>query len=1116
MKFGVIITILLQFVSLKVIGQNGDIKFTEIKGIANKPIGKIRNITQDHYGYIWFSGEGERCIYRYDGNRLIAFKHDMTNPNSLGGVSINVIFADDSGLIWIGMGEGMDQFNPSTGTFKHFINQPSDSSSLSSGAVNAIIKDRRGSLWIGTSNGLDRFDEKAGKFIHYRNEAGNSKSLSDNFVWNIYEDRQGIIWVATGFPFFKKNPQGGGLNKLNPNGTFTIYKHDPKDAHSLTSNYVRALYEDSRGNFWVGTSGDGLHTMDRKTGKFERHLYNPLKPDQLSRPQLKKEEFANNNDQVTFIIEDSTGFIWIGSMFSGINRYDTLSKKIMHFEASHGFPDSSAWNAFVAKDGLVWLSTQSDKLYWAGPFLPHLNGVKLGVKVSSIMEDKQGDVWVGTNAIGLLQYDQQLKLVNHYKNNKANQFSFFNDKISSLDQYNQDSIWLGTTEGAVIFNTKAKKFSRFDLGFEVADHVGGVFDIEKDKEGVLWISTGNGIAAYNEKNGDIKRYLPDHSDTGAIGSKRITGFLEDRSGEIWVGCVNGGVSRLIRKTDRFRHYLPQMNGICIFQDKRGTIWAGTSRGLYRYKREEDCFLPFFDYQSDLSIAYVYGITEDDSSNLWIATHTLILKIDSDRKKTTVFGSKFGVVFPAPNAIYKTSKGIILIGHEEGFYAFNPKDLDKFIVPSKVFITDLYINSISVFPGEKSPLKKPTEELEDLVLNYNQNTINFNFTILNFNEPEHVKYYTILEKYDDTWREVIGEKTSYYFNIPPGKYVYKIKAFTSEGEKIEKQISIEILPPWWQRWWAYILYGVVLILAIWSFLKWRTSALNMEKINLEKKVAARTLELKNEKEIVESTLLELKATQAQLIQSEKMASLGELTAGIAHEIQNPLNFVNNFSELNSELIDELEEERKKESRDFDNEDNILKTIRKNEQKINHHGKRAEAIVKGMLEHSRTSSGEKKLSDINALADEYLRLAYHGFRAKDKFFNAGLNSSFDETIGNISVVPQDIGRVLLNLYNNAFYAVNERQKQQGDNYEPTVIVKTKDVNNKIEITVSDNGNGIPQKIVDKIFQPFFTTKPTGEGTGLGLSLSYDIIKAHGGEIRVESTQGEGTVFFIELPV
>ena len=274
-------------------------------------------------------------------------------------------------------------------------------------------------------------------------------------------------------------------------------------------------------------------------------------------------------------------------------------------------------------------------------------------------------------------------------------------------------------------------------------------------------------------------------------------------------------------------------------------------------------------------------------------------------------------------------------------------------------------------------------------------------------------------------------------------------------------------------------------------------------------------LKKQKSEIESTLAELKNTQAQLIQAEKMASLGELTAGIAHEIQNPLNFVNNFSEVNNELIEELKTE--KQNLNAEAQDEILQDIFSNNEKIAHHGKRADAIVKSMLLHSRKNNGQKEPTDINALCDEYLRLSYHGLRAKDKSFNADFDTNFDATIGPVNIVPQDIGRVLLNLFNNAFYAVNEKEKLSTSNYQPVINVETKKLNNAVEIRVADNGNGIPQNVLDKIFQPFFTTKPTGEGTGLGLSMSYDIItKGHKGTITADTKQGEGTTFIIRLPI
>lgn len=272
--------------------------------------------------------------------------------------------------------------------------------------------------------------------------------------------------------------------------------------------------------------------------------------------------------------------------------------------------------------------------------------------------------------------------------------------------------------------------------------------------------------------------------------------------------------------------------------------------------------------------------------------------------------------------------------------------------------------------------------------------------------------------------------------------------------------------------------------------------------------------------IEQAYDDLKATQQQLIHAEKMASLGELTAGIAHEIQNPLNFVNNFSEVNNELVDELNEQLA--AGNISEAKTIAGDIKQNEEKISHHGKRADAIVKGMLQHSRSSSGQKESTDLNALVEEYARLAYHGWRAKDKInpvddetLNVAMKTDFDKTIGQVSLIPGDFGRVLLNLLNNAFYVVSEKRNMQVKGYEPFITISTKKMGNKIEMRVSDNGNGIPKDVLEKIFQPFFTTKPTGQGTGLGLSLSYDIIKAHGGELKVETKEGEGTSFIVIIP-
>jgi len=372
--------------------------------------------------------------------------------------------------------------------------------------------------------------------------------------------------------------------------------------------------------------------------------------------------------------------------------------------------------------------------------------------------------------------------------------------------------------------------------------------------------------------------------------------------------------------------------------------------------------------------------------------------------------------------------------------------------------------------------------------------------------EHYKLYTI---YRDS---LIKEETEKKELQAKMQYEFDKKQAIAKAEQDKKDAEQQRIKNM-QYFTIAALAFLLLAILLFAFIQWRN--------NKQKKKANALLQQQKEK--VEDTLTELKSTQSQLIQAEKMASLGELTAGIAHEIQNPLNFVNNFSEVNKELLIEMKGEIQRGN--IGEVTSIANDVIDNEEKIIHHGKRADAIVKGMLQHSRSSAGVKEPTDINALCDEYLRLSYHGLRAKNKSFNADFKTDFDESIGEIKIVPQDIGRVLLNLYNNAFYAVTEKAKSHqplkgSKEYEPTVTVSTRSVKFPsgglgVELTVKDNGNGIPQKVIDKIFQPFFTTKPTGQGTGLGLSLSYDIVKVHGGEIKVKTKEGEGSEFIIQLP-
>jgi ligand-binding sensor domain-containing protein len=995
-KLTIIAILFFQLLPLIGITQTNDLKFNLIEGPNGKPLGNITAITQDPHGYMWFSGQGAHCLYRYDGNRMISFRHDDANPNSLGGTNLETVYADDSGMIWVGFGEAsLDQFNPVTGIFKHYHHVPNDPGSLSIGHVDVILKDHQGTLWVGTHLGLDRLDEKTGKFIHYRNEPGNPQSLSSNAVRAIYEDHRGVLWIGTGL--FWENNNEGGLNRFDRNtGTFTRYLSDPKNSHSLINNKVRAIFEDSRGTFWVGTAGDGLHTMDRSTGSFERHLYNPAKPDGLSRSKLKPDGY----DHITFINEDSTGAIWIGTHSAGINRYDPVTKKITHYQSGNGFPDSTCWNGFISHDGVLWISTQnSGLLYRVDPFHKSIYSIPTINRALSFLEDRKGYLWVGTGGNGLLKYDQHRNLIKQYKNDPSNPFSLTDNRVLSLFQNQEEIIWVGTLNGVRILNTVTQQFSRIPNGLNLKDSAdNGFATIFQDEQGLMWFGRdGPGLISYNPKNSSFKYFYSDAEDSSSISTNYITTILEDRSGVLWVGGYEeGGINRLNRETGSFKHYMAGLGIFNLYEDSGGSLWVGTEKGLFRYNQNEDRFTGYFDPLAEINSFDIKGIIEDNSKYLWLKSVSAIIKLNPITKETFIYGSSFGI---SPNSMgsnggmYKNKQGQIYIGYNKGFYTFSPDEL-AVKTDFKIIITDLFINTLAVLPGKGSLLQKPVEEISDLNLKYNQNNIAFNFAAIDYREPETIKYFTMLEGYDNTWREAKAEKSSYYFNLSRGKYIYRIKALNSDGTKAEKVITIHINPPWWETWWAYTLYALLFIVAVWTFIKWRTIALKKEKIILEEKVAERTKELKEKKEIVESTLTELKSTQAQLIQSEKMASLGELTAGIAHEIQNPLNFVNNFSEVNKELIAELKTEVQKGN--LEEVNLIADDIEANEEKINHHGKRADAIVKGMLQHSRSSSGVKEPTDINALADEYLRLAYHGLRAKDKSFNSAFKTDFDTNL------------------------------------------------------------------------------------------------------------------------
>ncbi len=1090
----------------------------------------VTSITQDNQGYMWFSGNG---IHRYDGLKMVTYRNDPLNPNTLGDNSVESLFADNDNQLWIGtQSAGFDCFDILKKTFTHYRHQPGNDNSVTTGMVTSFAQDHEGNIWVGTHGGLDRFDPKTKKFAHYKYNAADTTSLYGNIVRTVYVDRQGVVWVGTGSPFHDDEALNGkenGLSRYNKKtNTFTRFLHRDDDPTSLADSHVRSIYEDSHGNFWVGTAGDGLQTFDRLTGRFTRYPYDPVK---LSRPQLGQ-RLVWVDDHITFIKEDGAGKLWIGTMQGGLTQYDPATKSMIRYGAGNDtskvFPDKSGWAAYLSRDGIFWISTWEAGLYYVKPNETTFPYYRIGSHIDGMYEEKNGECWVCTHG-GIVKLDARKNMVKRYPINLTPRAANY-ENIHDFLRDRSGIFWIATEDGLVNFNPATEKTEIYTHSDGNKNTLSGsvVNSLFEDHKGDLWVGTFmTGLNKLDRKTGKFIHFS-DSAANGEGANKNTTiTIAEEKNHQLWFGTYDG-VNKLNEATGENKYYLKGLTISGLYVSSDNTLWVGAPEGLYKYNAARDSFSLVRDPSSGTTFKNVNAIFEDELKRLCINTSAGLYRFDRKFDNSNAFEIGYGLKNIVRAGPVQASRGRkIFFSNALGFYEVSPGEVSGNFTPASIACTDFRLGEQSMVTTNNSILPDGLSPGKTIYLSYKQNVFSFDFDVLHFNNPASNQCIYKLENYDDKWRPTGTVRSAYYFNVPPGHYTFRVKGSNSNGIWVEKAIAIVISPPWWRTWWAYTIFAIAFLLAIWGIITYRSRQLLGENRRLEEKVTQRTDQLKR-------SLEDLKSTQAQLIQSEKMASLGQLTAGIAHEIQNPLNFVNNFSEVNGELLEEMKRETEKGKRELggemekgkrEKESELLQDVYNNNEKINFHGKRAEAIVKNMLEHSRQGTGEKQATDINALADEYLKIAYNSIWAKDKEpvaagFNVKVKTEFDRSVGKIDVVAQDIGRVLLNLYNNAFYAMREKvvngaKQSAPGGYEPVITVATKREGNSVIITVRDNGNGIPPQIVDKIFQPFFTTKPAGQGTGLGLSLAYDIVRAHGGEIRVQSNEGEGTEFIVEIP-
>lgn len=1058
----------------------------------------VLDLALDQNGKLWIAGVG--FFGSFDGTTFTPYHSFET-----GSLLINDLFIDSKGLIWIISADGVFTFDGEL--FTKIPLGDKERRLVGSG----VLEDSWGSIWIGTNQGIFQIE---GETITNHGEAGEFRcrlftTPEGRIIFsgekNLYIETQqhlpipqipehaeihfvskeGVIW----FSYLKER-----IRKVAKLERDQVEVFGEAEGISPTE-FIREITADRSGKIWITGSENIYQFADSKVIKIPNQEYGIAFPGSM--------------------LEDEFGNFWIGSN-SGLHKLSLAYQNLLESPLQKDGKETILSDIAIDSKGSRWASSSRNKLIlyqekqalvWD---LEPIMGQLLVIMISLDVEDNLWILTSGPVSQGkLIRFDGT-----HFYTYDPKEFLHL-DLIMQIGQGPFGSLAFSGEGGITFFD--GKKFSHFGPKQGYPQHATGYL---VDSNGINWIGTSDNGAVGVKEDSILHIGVVE-----GLGNMYVNEIEEDPYGNLWI-ANDGGLSKFDGQTLTNYGLLDGIGavvGTIARSEKDSIMWFGSSLGLSKvhYNDLDSSQIEFTTYSKSNgfelvpNLILINAVIEVDSMGLWASDLTKgIVRFDP-----TTLEDKKPPVLEIKNIRVNNSPVVwSLIHGKEG------DELDRKKIRNESFLKfgkelgfrDFWIQ-LDEFGGiEFDSLSKFGNIPINLILPYSSNTLTFEFSTISPSFGKHNKYRYFLEGFNRRWSPFSSLGEVNFSNIPEGEYTLQLEALTSYGAINKLSYTFQVLPPWYRSWWAYLIY----FFAFAAIVRWIYSFQKKRLITREKE-KAREKELAQAKEI-EKAYTELKSTQAQLIQSEKMASLGELTAGIAHEIQNPLNFVNNFSEVSNELLDEMNEELTK--GDLDEVKTIASELKENLSKINHHGKRAGSIVKGMLEHSRKSDGKKELTDINRLADESLRLSFHGLRAKDKEFQSSFKLDLDPDLPEIEVIPQDIGRVLLNLINNAFYACAERSrstgngkaKNSGEDYQPKVIVSTRKTESGIELSVADNGSGIPDSIKEKIFQPFFTTKPTGQGTGLGLSLSYDIVKAHGGRIEVKSEANQGTEFIIYFPI
>lgn len=1143
------ITLVFSMIVFAVLAQMRETRFRKFSVQEGLSQSVVTAIFQDSQGFMWFGTQDG--LNRYDGYSFLHFKHNDTVNTSISGNYIRCIYEDSDGFLWIGTAEnGLNRYSQADQSFNQYsIDNKKSERDLESTIlcimedhnkqlwvgtsegllkfypqkntfeklpldiifdfkasenIKTLFEDAQKQLWIGTDNGLVCFNSNRDKITVYNTETSKGK-LVDNDIHEIFEAEKNILLIGTS--------NGLSIFDLSEMDFVQSYKGLNSEKH-LTFNEVGAIAKDKRGTLWIGTFGNGLFNYNLKTKKLKRYFASPGKNKTLS------------NDYVLSLYIDKSGLLWIGTYGGGIDLLELLKIEFNNISKANkgtsGLANNDVYAITQSRGGYLWFGTANGLSIYqpqTNTFttVKHENDDNQSLSsniIYSLLRDFDNNIWIGTDGGGLNKVQLNEKLpeklcFQHYRENDSDSASICSDQIFCLFQNRNDSlIWAGTDNGIAVIKPNGKmtlKFSYIENDSTTLSN-NSVQAIKQTGDGTIFVATYNGLNEYIPERKEFKR----HENPNGRSSNTVYSICED---------------------------------------KNKLIWLGTDNGLYNFDKKNETFKRFTK-EDGMPDNVIYGIIADDENNLWLSTNKGLSRMIGQHKQVEYtfinYNTNNWLSCNAFNigAYYKNSDGMIFFGCDNGVTVFHPDNVKGNYYQPPVIITDfqLFFEPVRISKDYTTPLTKNIEVTKSIVLTAKQNVLSFGFTALNFIQSEKNEYAYMMEGFDDKWRYIQDRRNATYTNLDPGKYTFRVKASNNNGIWNEQgtSISIEILPPFYKKWWFYLIIAAGAIIFIILLIHLRTKGLaKMQKI-LQQKVKERTAEVERQKHEVQekaillkqaneelnatneelnTTLDHMKAMQSQLVQSEKMASLGQLTAGIAHEINNPINFVNGSIFPLQRDIDDIinildqyehfiekqklkshfkEVEKLKEELEADF---LIDEIHSLLDGIKEGADRTTAIVKGLRNFSRLDEDDMKLANLNEGIESTLLILNNKLKQK-----VTIKKDLGE-IPEIICYPGKINQVFMNIINNACDAIEKTG---------TIFIKSEKANEHIIIRIKDNGYGMPQKVKERIFEPFYTTKDVGEGTGLGLSISFGIIENHKGKIEVESEPGKGTEFIISLPL